>query len=416
MTSVSKQVDFSNSIKGVEIFAPGTHNGDAYTERDIDDMVDAAAKLDFRPAIKVGHTKNDNPGAPAYGYVENLRKQGGKLVADLTDMHDSVVDAIRSKAYDRLSSEIYFNLKRGGNQYRRALKAVALLGSEVPAVASLVPLHKMEFAAEGYESLSALEQDLTVESKALLDSMAERVTTLTQQINDDKEQNMLTITELKTKITELTEKMADLSASDDEDKGEALKALSDELTELATKAEAMSAAETDDAAETKRRLEASERQVAALTADARARTVTEKIAQVKIPALRPAMKALYTFALEHPETQVKVFSKDKDGKDNSTEQTLAQIADGVVAELNAQSVKLFQNLADVGHQRREEGEDITNSGKSAGELLHSKTKQYQADHPAVKSYEEAQNHVLTSDPALKTRYIEEQSGSAQARH
>ena len=75
-------------------------------------------------------------------------------------MHDSVVDAIRKKSYTNISAEIYFNLKRGGNLYRRALKAVALLGAEVPAVAGLVPLHKMEFVTDGFEDLLAYTHPL----------------------------------------------------------------------------------------------------------------------------------------------------------------------------------------------------------------------------------------------------------------
>ena len=130
----------TNAIRGIEVFAAGTHNGDVYTEADLDEMVRAHGELDFRPALKVGHTK-DSPGAPAYGWVRNLRRVGQKLVADFTDMHDSVVDAIRKRAYDRVSSEVYFNLNRGGKKFGRALKAVALLGADVPAVAGLVPLH-----------------------------------------------------------------------------------------------------------------------------------------------------------------------------------------------------------------------------------------------------------------------------------
>ena len=139
-----------NAIRNVEIFAAGQWNGDTYTERDLDDMVSAFRELDYRPALKLGHTK-DAPGAPAYGWIENLRRVGRKLVADFVDMHDSVVNAIRKRAYSRVSSEIYFNLKRGGKTFARALKAVALLGAEVPAVANLVPLHTMEVADWTFE-------------------------------------------------------------------------------------------------------------------------------------------------------------------------------------------------------------------------------------------------------------------------
>lgn len=162
------------TIKGVEVFAAGVHNKDTYTEQDLDDMVTAFNALDFRPALKVGHTK-DAPGAPSYGWVSNLRRIGKKLVADFTDMHDSVAKAIRDKRYGRVSAEVFFNLHRAGRVYRRALKAVALLGAEVPAVAGLVPLHKMEFA-ETYESIAYAnpDDDYDDSPSAVMDRAARR--------------------------------------------------------------------------------------------------------------------------------------------------------------------------------------------------------------------------------------------------
>lgn len=147
----------SNSIKGIEIFRTGTHNNDTYTTQDLDDMIAAHRALDFRPALKLGHSK-DQPGAPAYGWITNLKRVGQKLYADFEDMHHSVTDAIRDGRYGRVSAEIYFGLKRGEKTYRRALKAVALLGAEVPAVAGLTPLHKMEFVASGFDSVALAAQ------------------------------------------------------------------------------------------------------------------------------------------------------------------------------------------------------------------------------------------------------------------
>jgi hypothetical protein len=129
------------TIRGVEIFRTGVHNQDQYTERDLDDIVSAFNTLDFRPAIKLGH--DNTPGVPAYGWVTNLRRNGDKLIADFRHVDEDVFKWIRQSKYTRLSPEIYFNLNRNGKRYRRALKAVALLGAEVPAVAGLRPLQRM---------------------------------------------------------------------------------------------------------------------------------------------------------------------------------------------------------------------------------------------------------------------------------
>lgn len=125
-------------LNGVELFATGEHNGDKYTEADLDAMVNAFHALDFQPALKAGHT--DAPGTPALGYVTALRREGSKLLADLSDIPAEVYRQIKDKRFNRLSAEIYWNLERAGKTYKRALKAVALLGAGVPGVAGLKPL------------------------------------------------------------------------------------------------------------------------------------------------------------------------------------------------------------------------------------------------------------------------------------
>ena len=151
-----------NSIKNVEIFRAGRWHTEQYTEADLDDMVDAFGQVGYRPPLKIGHSGPDKPGAPAYGWVSALRRVGTKLVADFTDIHDSVIDAIRNRSYDTVSAEIYWGLNRAGKTFRRALKAVALLGADVPAVAGLKPLHKMEFAFDAACD-AVIEMDLTLD-------------------------------------------------------------------------------------------------------------------------------------------------------------------------------------------------------------------------------------------------------------
>jgi len=146
----------TRTIHNVEVFGIGEFNGDRYEPRDLDDMVSAFGDLDYRPAVKIGHVA-DKAGAPAWGYVANLRRVGEKLVADLTDIPAQLYSAIKEKRFSRVSAEIYFNLKRAGRVFRRALKAVALLGAEVPAVPGLRPLNEAlvgEYATVGvYEGV-----------------------------------------------------------------------------------------------------------------------------------------------------------------------------------------------------------------------------------------------------------------------
>lgn len=130
-----------HSLEGVEIFASGKWKGDEYTDADLDAIVAAHNELDYAPPLKAGH--RDEPGAPAIGWLANLRRQGSKLLADIVDMSSQAYEAIKNRAYDTVSSEIYWDLERKGKKYPRALKAVALLGADIPAVADLRPLHAL---------------------------------------------------------------------------------------------------------------------------------------------------------------------------------------------------------------------------------------------------------------------------------
>jgi hypothetical protein len=127
-------------IRNVEIFAAGEWNGDQYTAEDLDDMVEAAHEVGFTPPLKAGHV--ERPGAPALGWVEHLPRR--------------VYDAIRQRRYDRVSAEIYWDYEQDGRKFPRVLKAVALLGAEIPAVPELQPLHEVVHAT-GYGQVRSYE-------------------------------------------------------------------------------------------------------------------------------------------------------------------------------------------------------------------------------------------------------------------
>lgn len=153
------------TLRDVEIFRTGVHNSDRYTLQDLDDMVQAFRELDFRPAVKLGH--DDSQGAPAYGWVTNVRRAGDKLLAEFRHVDEDVYDKITRQQLDRVSPEIFFNLNRNGKKYPRALKAVALLGAQVPAVAGLKPLHKSLSDGNELAIYSAIPLTFAVDSVGL---------------------------------------------------------------------------------------------------------------------------------------------------------------------------------------------------------------------------------------------------------
>lgn len=410
----------SNTIRDVEIFASGTHNGDQYTEKDLDDMVTAFNNLDFKPALKVGHTK-DKPGSPAYGWITNLKRVGTKLHADLESMHDTVVDAIRNKSYDRLSSEIYFNLKRGGKEFRRALKAVALLGSEVPAVADLIPLHKVEFSELSFEKMGAFEQELEVPLEALLKTLTERVTGLSNIMKEnDMAKNAEQIKQLKTKVEEFTAKMDELMKKKGKQKPEDMvddpdykqlaaeaKSISDSISRLESEDKTAEVETAKELAETKKALEQSQttvkelsNRVSSIEQKERNTRVGERVKTCKIPAFRGGLEALYSYALENTSVRVAVYSKNKEGADVKEEKSLTDIVDGFVTQINDQGEKLFKALAFSGSRIRDDGVQE----ESAGKEVQKRVAEYRTKNPTVKVYEQAMKEVLAADKELAERY------------
>lgn len=131
------------SIDSVEIFSIGTHNGDKYTEKDLDSMVFAfdETKDKFRPYLKLSHNKDQQllseEELPAAGYISNLYRKGKKLIADFVDIPEKIYFLMKNKAYSKRSSEIYWGIDFAGKKYERMLKAVAILGADMPAVHNL---------------------------------------------------------------------------------------------------------------------------------------------------------------------------------------------------------------------------------------------------------------------------------------
>ena len=149
----------THTINDVEIFKVGTWNGNKYTEKDLDGIVDSFQKIGdkLKPYLKLGHDKDQKliqeDGLPSIGWISDLKRKGTSLVANFSDVPKKIKELIDLKAYKRVSSEIYVNLKEGGNIFPRALKAVALLGANTPAVTSLDDIIAYYTEKENYDEI-----------------------------------------------------------------------------------------------------------------------------------------------------------------------------------------------------------------------------------------------------------------------
>ncbi len=139
----------TRDIMGKEVLATGTFHGhgsapegDTYTVEDLDRIVEAANTLSLKRPFKLGHNEEQRliaqDGWPAVGWVENLRRAGNKLLADIKGVPAKIADLIDVGAYRTLSPELIWNYQDAdGTTYDRVFTGLALLGADIPAITSL---------------------------------------------------------------------------------------------------------------------------------------------------------------------------------------------------------------------------------------------------------------------------------------
>jgi hypothetical protein len=141
-------------LDGEEIFSIGTWtatNGKArkYSIDELTAMAAAANETSYQDKpLKLGHNNEQKAlkeaglfadGAPAAGWMKNFRVQGEKLIADFKQVPKVIADLIQAGAYKQKSLELWDNFKdeAQGKTYKTMPVAVALLGTELPAVSNL---------------------------------------------------------------------------------------------------------------------------------------------------------------------------------------------------------------------------------------------------------------------------------------
>ena len=127
-----------------EIFSTGTWNGEVFAREDLEEIARNFVLLNdvLKPPLKFGHDTDQtllgqSDGDPALGWVEALRVDDDKLIATFAGVPELVQEAIREGLYRSVSAELYFDVRHEGRLLGKALKAVALLGADLPAVTNL---------------------------------------------------------------------------------------------------------------------------------------------------------------------------------------------------------------------------------------------------------------------------------------
>ena len=140
-------------IVEMEIFRIGTHNGDEFTENDLREIASNfhVLKDELRPKLKITHRDNQKTlaGLASYGdvvdvYIKKRDDGSNSLFAKLTNIPSEVVAFIKERRFPERSIELYPEFKLGTKEdaptYKNVLKAIALLGHEMPAVSGMAPI------------------------------------------------------------------------------------------------------------------------------------------------------------------------------------------------------------------------------------------------------------------------------------
>lgn len=371
----SAEAAYAQTIPGVEIFRTGVWNGDRYTLRDLQDILKAAGEVGYRPPVKLGHQAQGSD--PAYGWVENLRIEEDKLLADFANVPDELVTAIKDGRYGSVSSEIFFDLARNGKTHRRALKAVAVLGADVPGVSDLKPLADSVAAfgeAASIHLCTKREDSMSDDATKKLAEAEAKVAKLQAEAEAARKQAEAEAA----KVAELSQQVKEMQAKGGDDSAVQIRQLQEQLKELSQKAEK---------AEEERRLS----------------QIDQLVGKLKIPALRDHVRALADLATSVPTTKTVVFAvtDDKGNKVDKPTKPMAVVED-LIARLNRQADRLFHEVSPAGNFRRET--DAADPNDDPGEQVHSLAQAYATQHKV--DYATAQRAVL-GDPdnaALKRRY------------
>jgi hypothetical protein len=132
-------------LNGAEIFASGSWNGLKFSDDDLDGIVNAfnTLALSGKVPLKLGHRGPDVRDDPmtqfAMGWVNKIWREGRKLLADL-DVPDMVETFVKQGFLKNVSVELLKNVKASNREIPWVLDAVALLGTEMPAVGILKDL------------------------------------------------------------------------------------------------------------------------------------------------------------------------------------------------------------------------------------------------------------------------------------
>lgn len=136
----------------IEIFKTGKHTDAAgnrreWTEDDLEKIASSYDPKAHEAPVVIGHPRDN---APAFGWVEGVKREGGTLLAKLKDLVPEFVEMVKKGLFKKRSIALYPDL---------TLRHVGFLGANPPAVKGLADIKFGEKEAMEIEFLEGYQQE-----------------------------------------------------------------------------------------------------------------------------------------------------------------------------------------------------------------------------------------------------------------
>lgn len=156
----------------IELFRAGDY-GDrgSYSVADIDKMIANYNPATHEAPVVMGHPEHD---APAYGWVEALKRVGSVLMGKLKQVPDQFAQLVREGRFKKRSISFY----RGENG--PSLRHVGFLGAMPPEVKGLADVKLASFSAGEFQAIDFKEEEMDADQigKSITTSLKEFFTEL----------------------------------------------------------------------------------------------------------------------------------------------------------------------------------------------------------------------------------------------
>lgn len=129
-------------MKYFEVFKAGNYPQGKFTQAEVQELAKNYDPSFCEAPITLDHEQK----GPAYGWVDKLKEENGKLKATFKDLSDDLKEFVNKGKYKKISVEIYRELE-GKKPY---LKAVSFLGASIPQVKGMQAVEFKEGESDVY--------------------------------------------------------------------------------------------------------------------------------------------------------------------------------------------------------------------------------------------------------------------------